>query len=89
MKIGDLVRETSTGRSGFVESIDVDYYGATLAFKRYKPVERGKCIRGDMVDGFGPTKDGKRDRVLVCWTDGPPQYLESQELEVISESNSN
>ena len=84
MKIGDLVYEAATGRYGFVERIDVDYHGATLAFKRYKPVERGKCIRGNMVDGFGPTKDGKRDRVLVCWTDGLPEYLEAHELEVVS-----
>jgi len=85
MKVGDLVHEVSTGRYGFVERIDVDYYGATQAFKIYQEIGRGKCIRGDLVDGYGPTKDGKRDRVLVCWTDGPPQYLESQELEVISE----
>lgn len=84
MKIGDLIREKSTGRTGFVERIDVDYYGATLAFKRYKAVERGKCIRGDMVDGFGPTKDGKQDRVMICWTDDHASYLKSGDIEVIS-----
>ncbi len=86
MKVGDLICEISTGRYGIVEKIDIDYYGAGQAFKIYKEVGRGKCIRGDLVDGFGPTKDGKRDRVLVCWTDGPPEYLESHELEVVSES---
>ena len=86
MKIGDLVRENATGRCGIVEKIDIDYYGAQQAFKVYQEVGRGKVVRGDMVDGLGPTKDGKRDRVLVCWTDDLPQYLESVELEVISES---
>jgi hypothetical protein len=71
---------------GFVESIDVDYFGASQAFKVYQEVPRGKCIRGEMVDGYGPTKDGKRDRVLVCWTDGAPEYFESTELKVVSES---
>ena len=86
MQVGDLVYEAATGRHGFVARIDVDYHGASQAFKTYKGVERGKCLRPDMVDGFGPTKDGKRDRVLVYWTDSPPEYLESHELEVISES---
>jgi hypothetical protein len=39
-----------------------------------------------VADVLAPTKDGIRDRVLVCWTDSPPEYLESHELEVISES---
>ena len=84
MKVGDLVREHSTGRYGFIERIDVDYYGAQQAFKIYRKIERGKCIRPNMVDGFGPTKDGKYDRVLVCWTDDLPGYLKSIELEVVS-----
>ncbi len=86
MKVGDLIREIRTGRTGFVERIDVDYYGAGQAFKLYQEVGRGKCIRGDLVDGIGLTKDGKRDRILVCWTDSDPEYLESSEVEVISES---
>ena len=86
MKVGDVVRDRSTGRCGFVEKIDTDYYGSQQAFKIYQEVGRGKVIRSDLADGIGPTKDGKRDRVLVCWTDGPPEYLESVELEVISES---
>ena len=85
MKVGDLVYEAATGRYGFVERIDIDYHGASQAFKIYKKVERGKCFRPDMVDGFGPTKAGKRDRVLVCWTDTYPEYLESHEVEVVSE----
>ena len=86
MKVGDLVYEAATGRYGFVERIDVDYHGASQAFKRYRTIERGKAFRSDMVDGIGPTKDGIRDRVLVCWTDSGPEYLESHELEVVSES---
>jgi len=86
MKIGDLIREKSSGRFGIVERIDIDYYGAQQAFKIYQEVGRGKCIRGDLVDGYGPTKDGKRDRILVCWTDSHPEYLESAEVEVVSES---
>ena len=86
MKIGDLVRETFTGRVGFIEKIDKDYYGAHQAFKMYKEVGRGKCIRSDLADGIGPTSDGIRDRILVCWTDGPPEYLDSSEIEVIVET---
>jgi len=83
MKVGDLVYEATTGRYGIVEKIDKDYYGAGQAFKIYQEVGRGKCIRSDLVDGIGPTKEGKRDRVLVCWTDGPPEYVESHELQVV------
>tara|TARA_R110000765_G_scaffold74319_3_gene145630 strand:- start:1645 stop:1917 length:273 start_codon:yes stop_codon:yes gene_type:complete len=86
VKVGDLIYEATTDRYGIVEKIDKDYYGATQAFKIYREIERGKCIRPNMVDGFGPTKDGKRHRVLVCWTDSLPEYLESNKLEVISES---
>ena len=87
MKVGDLVCEATTGRYGIVERIDRDYYGARQAFKIMHPVERGKCIRPDMVD-YTPraTKKGINDRVMVCWTDGTPEYLESHELEVVSES---
>jgi len=86
VKVGDLVREKESGRMGMVERIDIDYYGATNAFKLYQEVSRGQCIRSDLVDGYGPTKKGKRDRVLVCWTDAPAEYLESIELEVVSEA---
>ena len=78
MKIGDLVREIKTGRIGIIEKIDVDYYGARQALKIYKKVPRGKCIRGNMVDGLGPTKDGIRDRVTVCWTDDMPSAFDSK-----------
>ena len=84
MKVGDLVREKITGRCGIVEKIDIDYYGAQQSFKIYQEVGRGKCIRGDLVDSYGPTSDGKRDRVLVCWTDGYPEFLECTELEIVS-----
>ena len=85
MMVGDLVREKRTGRCGIVERVDIDYYGAQQAFKLYQEVGRGEVIRGDLVDGYGVTKEGKRDRILICWTDGPPEYLEHSELELISE----
>jgi hypothetical protein len=84
MKVGDLVYEIATGRCGFVEKIDLDYYGASQAFKIYQKIPRGKCIRSNQVDGIGPIKDGKQDRVLVCWTDSLPECLKSNELKVIS-----
>jgi len=86
MKPGDLVYEPKSRSYGIVERVDADYFGASQAFKIYKPLARGKCIRGSMVDGFGPTKDGKRDRILVCWTDRPPEYVESHKLEVVNKS---
>ena len=86
MKVGDLIREKSTGRTGFVERIDVDFYGASQAFKIYQDVPRGMCIRPEMVDGFGPTKDGKQDRVMICWTDDYASYLKSGDIEVVSDS---
>ena len=84
MKVGDLVYEAATGRYGIVEKIDKDFHGSVQAFKIYQEIPRGMCIRGNQVDGIGPTKDGKRDRVLVCWTDSLPEYLESHELEVVA-----
>ena len=84
MKIGDLVKEKNTGRIGIVERIDVDYYGASQAFKRYRTIERGKAFRSDMVDGIGPTKDGIQHRVMVCWSDDYASYLKSSEVEIIS-----
>jgi len=85
MKIGDLVYEAATGRHGIVERIDVDYHGSTIAFKHLgRP--RGHCVDSTVADILAPTKRGKQDRVMVCWTDGPPEYLEAHELEVINES---
>jgi hypothetical protein len=85
MKVGDLVRNVGGERIGFVERIDPDYFGACQAYKVINH-ERGKAIRSDMVD-YMPrsTEKGIRDRVLVCWPDGPPEYRESIELEVVSE----
>ena len=86
MKIGDLVRDINGTRFGIVERIDPDYYGARQAFKVINP-ERGKAIRPDAVHYVPlPTELGIRDRVLVCWTDGLPEYREPVELEVVSES---
>ena len=84
MKIGDLIREKKTNRLGIIEKIDKDYYGATQAFKVYKPIPRGYAIRPSMIDGYGPTRDGKQDRVMVCWTDDYASYLKSGEIEVVS-----
>jgi hypothetical protein len=83
MKVGDLVRSYD-GHIGIVEKVDKDYYGARQAFKIYKSLERGKCIRGNMVDGFGPTKDGISDRVLVLWGHAFATYEKSNTLEVIT-----
>lgn len=90
MKIGDLVIRAPGGHGemdniGIVERIDIDHYGAGQAFKIYKPVSRGKCIRGNMVDGYGPTKDGISDRVLVLWANCDATYEKSNELEVITD----
>ena len=86
MKVGDLVREIKTGRIGIVEKIEVDFYGARQALKIYQDVPRGMCIRPEMVDGLGPTKDGIRDRVTVCWTDDLPSAFDSKDLEIVNES---
>ena len=91
MKIGDLVkfRIGGNGRDmfGFVMRVDTDYHGARQAFKIYKHVERGNCIRPDMVDGIGLTRDGIQDRILVLWGDDVGyEYVPENELEVISES---
>ena len=86
MKIGDLVK-MNRGYStlGFIVKIEREHYGASQAFKVSK-VERGKCIRPEMVDIIAPTRDGIRDRVLVLWPDEGYSYEESQKLEVVSES---
>ena len=83
MEAGDMVLD-KTGRVGIVERVDEDYYGARQAFKRYRMIERGKAIRGNMVDGFGPTKDGISHRVLVIWSDGYATYEKSNTLQVYS-----
>jgi hypothetical protein len=70
---------------GFIVKIDREHYGARQAFKVSK-VERGKCIRPEMVDIIAPTRDGIRDRILVLWPDEGYSYEESQKLEVVSES---
>ena len=91
MKVGDLVRDssqeiasTNVWRLGFVMRIDPQHYGSTTAYKISK-VERGKCIRSNMVDFIGVTADGIRDRVLVLWGAEGWEYCESTELEVVSE----
>lgn len=83
MKIGDLVRKIDDGRIGIVEKIDKDFHGARQAFKRFRTIERGKAFLPNMVDGIGPTKDGIRDRVMVCWSDDYASYIESNKIEVI------
>ena len=91
MKVGDLVRidqRVNGGISsvGFVMRIDPQHYGSNTAYKISR-VERGKCIRSNMVDFIGETADGIRDRVLVLWSDDVGwEYCESTDLEVVSES---
>jgi hypothetical protein len=86
MKIGDLVKmKLGYSEAGLVMRIDEQHHGARQAFKVSK-VERGHCIRPDMVDVISPTHDGIRDRVLVLWPDAGYSYEESTNLEVISES---
>jgi len=91
MKVGDLVkfRVDGNGRDmvGFVMRIDTQYYGSSTAYKISR-VERGKCIRSNMVDFIGETADGIRDRVLVHWNnDAGWEYCESTDLKVISEAS--
>ena len=86
MKIGDLVKlKCDDGPYGFIMRIDEQYFGSNTAYK-ISNVERGKCIRSNMVDFIGVTADGIRDRVLVLWPDAGYSYEESTLLEVISES---
>ena len=86
MKVGDLVKlKHDTAPFGFILKIDKDFYGAGQAFK-ISNVERGKCIRPNMVDIIAPTRDGIRDRVLVDWIELGAEYIESNQLEVVSES---
>ena len=65
--------------------VDSEYYGANTAYKISK-VERGKCVRSNMVDIIAETADGIRDRVLVLWNEDGYEYCESTELEVVSVS---
>ena len=81
MKIGDLVRHES-GVIGQVFRIDAQYYGSTTAYKISK-VDRGKCIRPNMVDFIGYTADGIQDRVLVLWEFIDWEYVKSGEVEVL------
>jgi len=87
MKIGDLVRlKKGYPAIGIVMRIDEQYFGARQAFK-ISNVERGKCIRPNMVDTIAPTRDGIQDRVLVLWTDDDfaQSYESSAVLEVLGE----
>ena len=84
MKVGDLVQELDGGRIGIVERVDKDFYGARQALKIYQDIPRGHCIRGSMVDGIGPTREGITDRVLILWTNDHPSYEKSNTLEVIT-----
>ena len=89
MKVGDLVKLKEQGRNGpygIILKIDKDYYGAFQSFKRFAKVKRGKCARGNMVDGYGPTQDGIQDRVLVDWVVAGCEYVKSKQLGIISES---
>ena len=83
MKIGDLVRHES-GVIGQVFRIDEQYYGSNTAYKVSK-VERGKCIRSNMVDFIGVTADGIQDRILVLWECSDWEYVKSGEVEVLDE----
>ena len=78
------LEESESCGLGFIIKIDSDFYGARQAFKIYN-AERGHCLHPKMVNGIGPTRDGIRDRVLVLWPDGRWEYIDSKNLEVISE----
>jgi hypothetical protein len=87
MKVGDLVKlKHDPGPVGFVVKIDKDFFGSTKAFKS-KPVPRGYAIRDHREPDFiSPTKRGIRDRVMVEWVEHGCEYIESDQLEVVSES---
>ena len=83
MKVGDMVRlKKGYPAIGIVTKIDEQYYGARQAFKISK-VERGKCLRPEMVDIIAPTRDGIQNRVLVLWTDD--EFTQSYENSVVLE----
>ena len=90
MKVGELVAHKGTGRIGFVERIDKDFYGSTQAFKRDPNKDvRGECIDTRKPDFIAPTERGKLDRILVLWTDeNEMQYFFSDEVESVNLSNS-
>ncbi len=90
MKVGDLVRDLSANRVGFVEKVDRQFYGAKTAFKFCPDMHpRGECINTQKPDIIDETQRGVCDRVLVLWTDeNEVQYNFSDELEVISEKDS-
>lgn len=83
MKVGDLVMQNNTGRIGFVERIDKDFYGASQAFKRDTNKDvRGECVDSRKPDFIAPTERGKMDRILVLWTDeNEMQYFFSDEVQ--------
>ena len=83
MKIGDLVRHES-GVVGQVFRIDEQHYGSSTAYK-ISNVERGKCIRSNMVAFIGVTADGIQDRILVLWECSDWEYVKSGEVEVLDE----
>ena len=87
MKVGDLVMQNETGRIGFIEKIDKDYYGSTQAFMRDPNKHtRGECVDSRKPDFIAPTKRGKLDRILVMWTDeNEMQYFFSDEMTGIEE----
>jgi hypothetical protein len=93
MKTGDLVKVVKPNFEytlnpprgiGVVFKIDKDFYGARQAIKCYGH-NRGDVIGPYSGNGIGPTSRGIRDRVLVLWVEGNMSYVESDELEVISE----
>jgi hypothetical protein len=83
MKVGDLVASPGWVAPGLIIKIDKDYHGARQAFKIYKDVPRGQCIRSDMVDGIGPTHRGILDRVLVLWPGYGFSYEDSDTLWIV------
>ena len=87
MKVGDLVKlKHDPGPVGFVIRVDKDFFGSGQAFKSY-PIPRGQAIRDRRKpDLIAPTKGGIRDRVLVEWVAHGCEYIESDQLEVVSES---
>ena len=85
LKVGDLVKlKHDPGPYGFVVKIDKDYFGAGQAFKS-NPIPRGRAVRDHRKPDFiAPTKRGLRDRILVEWVSHGCEYIESDQLEVIS-----
>lgn len=86
IKVGDLVKMIN-GYSvpGIVMEVHGDYHGASQAFKVVNS-KRGDCIGPHSVNAILPTREGKRDRVLVLWPDQGYTYEESNKLEIVSES---